>query len=166
MAGPNGSESGRDLPDRIRTSFILAVSEPIPIFSRHRSIAKADLDALDHVNNVVWVRFMIELADAHSSSVGLDAEAYRGLGGLWLVRRHEIDYHRAASLGDSIVEETWLEELVGAHCVRQTRFRNEQTGDLLVAGKTLWVWVDVSLQRPRRIPPAISDRFILVEDGS
>jgi acyl-CoA thioesterase FadM len=44
------------------------VSAPVPVFSRHRSIEESDLDALDHVNNVVWLRFMVELADAHSSA--------------------------------------------------------------------------------------------------
>ncbi len=141
------------------------MSAPSPVFRGHRSIEKTDLDDLDHVNNVVWLRFMVELADAHSSAVGLDAEAYHRLGGLWFVRRHEIDYHRSASLGDSIVEETWLSELEGAHCVRQTRFRNRETGDLLVGGNTLWVWVDALRQRPRRIPPEVSDRFTVLENG-
>ena len=83
------------------------------IFRRTRVVTDEDLDALGHVNNVVWVRFIVELANAHSSAVGLDWRAYRKLGGMWIVRRHEIDYARSALPGEEIVEETWISRMKG-----------------------------------------------------
>jgi acyl-CoA thioester hydrolase len=122
---------------------------------------------VDHVNNVAWVRFIAELADAHSCALGLDRAAYLSLGGMWFVRRHEVEYLRAASLGDSIVEETWLSELRGAHCLRNSRFRSRGSGELLVASVTRWVWVTTSNHRPARIPPEVLSRFTVVTaDGT
>ena len=94
------------------------MTDPAAVFRRSRVVQARDLDALDHVNNVVWVRFVVELANAHSCSVGLDLDTLRGLGGVWVVQRHELDYHRAAGLGDEIDEATWVSEMRGARCLR------------------------------------------------
>jgi hypothetical protein len=51
------------------------------------------------------VELVIELAYAHASSVGIDFESTQKLGGIWIVRRHEIDYQLPALLGEEILEE-------------------------------------------------------------
>jgi acyl-CoA thioester hydrolase len=121
-----------------------------------------DLDLLDHVNNVVWLRFVVELAEAHSSALGLDFAALRRLGGVWVVRRHELDYHRSANEGDEIVEETWVAELRGARSVRRARLGCARSGALLLAATTHWAFVDAGSGRPRRVPPEIAARYTLV----
>ena len=80
----------------------------VPVFRRTRTVSDADIDAFGHVNNLVWIRFVVELADAHSRAAGLDPSAYRKIGGFWIVRRHEIDYHAPALPDERIVEETWI----------------------------------------------------------
>ena len=62
------------------------------------------VDELGHVNNLVWVRLVLDLATAHSNSVGLDTRAYRELGAWWIVHRQEIDYHAPAFPGEELVE--------------------------------------------------------------
>lgn len=137
---------------------------PIPVFRRTRIIAARDLDLLDHVNNVVWLRFVVELAEAHSTALGLDFATLRGLGGVWVVRRHELDYHRAANEGDEIVEETWVSELRGARSVRQARLRCARSSVLLLAATTHWAFVDAASLRPRRVPPELVRRYALVTE--
>jgi acyl-CoA thioester hydrolase len=138
--------------------------DPIPVFRRTRTVVARDLDVLDHVNNVVWLRFVVELAEAHSTALGLDFATLRGLGGVWVVRRHELDYHRAANAGDEIVEETWVSELRGARSVRQARLRCARSSALLVAATTHWAFVDAASLRPRRVPPELARRYALVTE--
>jgi len=140
-------------------------AEPvIPVFRRTRTVVARDLDVLDHVNNVVWLRFVVELAEAHSSALGLDFASLRRLGGVWVVRRHELDYHRSANDGDEIVEETWVSAVRGARSVRHARLRCARTGALLLAATTQWAFVDSASGRPRRVPPELARRYALVAE--
>ncbi len=136
----------------------------IPVFRRTRTVVARDLDVLDHVNNVNWLRFVVELAEAHSSALGLDFVSLRRLGSVWVVRRHELDYHRPANEGDEIVEETWVSALRGARSVRQARLRCARSGALLLAATTEWAFVDADSGRPRRVPPELARRYTLVAE--
>jgi acyl-CoA thioester hydrolase len=120
------------------------------------------VDLLGHVNNVVWVRFVVELAEAHAAALGLDFHTMQELGGIWIVRRHDVLYHANVPLGAEIHETTWVASLRGALSRRHARF---ETGDggLLVEAETEWAYVDAKTLRPRRVPPAVRERFDLVE---
>jgi acyl-CoA thioester hydrolase len=133
-------------------------TSPLAVFRRTRRILPEDCDELGHVNNVAWVRFIVDLAVAHSTAVGLDAQATRARGGIWVVRRHEVTYHRSAEPGEEIHEETWVASMRGARSHRHARFR-DAAGTLLVESITEWAFVDPTSQRPRRIPATIADHF-------
>ena len=130
-----------------------------PVFKRTRKVAPEDCDELGHVNNVRWLGFVGELAGAHAMRRGSDNDTLREQGSIWIVRRHEIDYHRSALPGEAIVEETWVEEMSGARSVRHSRFTREADGALLVSAVTTWAYVDATTQRPRRIPAEMIARF-------
>ena len=131
-------------------------------FVRTRVVTADDIDELGHVNNVVWVRFVVELAVAHSDAVGLDTAAYRKLGAWWVVHRQEIDYRAPAFLGEELAEETWLTEMRGARCLRCSRFRRAADDAVLVEARTTWVFASIENGRPRRIAAEVRDRFPLV----
>ena len=132
-------------------------------YQRPRVIVAEDLDELDHVNNVVWLRFAVELAMAHSASVGLDMAAYQRIGGVWVAHRHEIDYRRSAVLGDELVEQTWVVEMRAARSVRRARFLGAD-GTELVRARMEWAFVDRASLRPRRVPPEVLKRFTPIPD--
>jgi acyl-CoA thioester hydrolase len=130
-----------------------------PVFRRTRVVVPGDIDELGHVNNVRWLAFVGELAGAHASMRGGDNDTLRGASGaIWIVRRHEIDYHRSALPGEEIVEETWVESMSGARSERHSRFTRASDGTLLVS-VTTWAYVDAKTQRPRRIPEALRERY-------
>ena len=137
---------------------VTASSARIPIFRRERTIAPRDVDLLGHVNNVVWVRFVVELAAAHADALGVGFEATRALGGIWIVRRHELTYHGNVPLGAKIRETTWVSSLRGALSLRHARFESE-AGALLVEAHTEWAYVDAATLRPRRVPAELRARF-------
>ena len=94
----------------------------------------ADIDGLGHVSNLVYLRWVLEAALAHSTARGLDEAAYKARGQGWVVRRHEIDYLRAAFAGDELVVETRVAGVAAASSTRRTRIFRE--GDLLARAAT------------------------------
>jgi acyl-CoA thioester hydrolase len=132
-----------------------------PVFRRARTVRDRDVDALGHVNNAVWVGFVVELAEAHARSLGLGHAAVRAMGMFWIVRRHEIDYLAPALAGEEIREETWVEELRGARSLRASRFTRVSDGTELVRARTQWAFVASDTMRPRRVPAEIAARFPL-----
>ncbi len=129
------------------------------LFRRTRTIVADDIDALGHVNNAVWVDFIVQLSDAHSTHRGFAWQRVRELGGMWIVRRHEIDYHRSALEGDELIEETWVEQIKGARSIRLCRFTRPADGTLLLESTTQWAYVDPDTQRPRRIAKEILEAW-------
>jgi acyl-CoA thioester hydrolase len=113
------------------------------------------------VNNVAWVRLIVDLATAHSDAVGLDVRAYRELDAWWIVHRQEIDYHAPAFLGDEIIEHTWISSMRGARCTRESRFTRARDDALLLAARTTWAYVDARNRRPRRIDQRVLDALPL-----
>lgn len=134
------------------------------VFRHERVVREEDTDFLGHVNNVVWLRFVVRLAERHAASLGFDFETVRKLGGMWIVRRHEIDYHRSATPGQVLVEETWVAEMRGARSVRRSRFLLAEDGSELVSATTQWAFCDADSQRPKRIPRELLDAYTLVPD--
>jgi acyl-CoA thioester hydrolase len=106
---------------------------------------------LGHVNNVTWVKWVQDVAVAHSSFVGWNMAAYQAFGAVWVVRRHLVDYFAPAFRDDELVGLTWVEGLRGTSCVRHTVFTRSGNDTCLVRAATTWVLVDTR-GRPRGVP--------------
>jgi acyl-CoA thioester hydrolase len=133
-------------------------AEPFEIEVR---IEPGDVDGMGHVNNIVYVRWIQEVAMAHWSAVApADAQAAM----TWVVLRHEIDYLRPARPGDRVRARTWI----GAgESLRYERF-TEIVGDdgtVLARARTLWCPVDITTGRPRRVPPEVRAAFSTSSQG-
>jgi acyl-CoA thioester hydrolase len=130
-----------------------------PVFSRSIEVAPEHIDELEHVSNIQYVHWILDAAAAHSEAVGYDLAAYRKLGSVFMVRRHEIDYRESAMLGDGLEVRTWVDSWKGASSVRATSIVRVTDGRELCACKTLWVFVSLASQRPGRIPPQLIEAF-------
>jgi acyl-CoA thioester hydrolase len=120
-------------------------------------VADADIDELGHASNIAYVRWIQDVAWAHSVHVGLDLPAYRQLGGVFVVRRHEIDYLRPVLRGDRLEVRTWIDSATAAKCVRATEIGNAD--EVVLRSMTTWGFVDAASGRPRRIPDSIRNAF-------
>jgi acyl-CoA thioester hydrolase len=118
-----------------------------------------DIDILGHASNLVFVRWIQDVALAHSAAVGLDLTAYQRIGAVFVVVRHEIDYMRPAMLGDSIRARTWVSDVTAAKCIRHTELTRAKGGDLLAKALTTWAFVTLDTGRPRRITPDVRAAF-------
>jgi acyl-CoA thioester hydrolase len=118
-----------------------------------------DVDELGHVNNIVYVRWLQDVAVAHSTAVGLDPQAYQRLGGAFIVRKHEIEYLAPAFLGERIALCTTVAWFRAATTERRTRVLRASDGAQLARASTLWAFVTSDGGRPRRIPPEVRQPF-------
>lgn len=121
-------------------------------FELERSVMPADIDELGHVSNVVYLRWVQEVASAHWRELAppaMQAEL------LWVVVRHEIDYKSPAVLDDRIRLRTWVGVATGLLFERHTEVRRGGDGQLLARGRTLWCPVDPRTHRPKRVSPEL-----------
>lgn len=120
-------------------------------FSTDRMVAPGDIDELGHVSNLVYLRWVLEVAVAHSNAVGFDAAAYAERGEVFVVRRHEIDYLRPAFEGQRVRSTTWVESWKRASCVRRTDIASADGTMVFARASTLWALVATSSGRPVKI---------------
>jgi acyl-CoA thioester hydrolase len=136
-----------------------------------------EADLLGHINNAVYLHYMEQAAIEHATYLGLTVEASRAFGGVFVARRHEIEFLRAAFPGDVVRVQTWLLEPHGARITRCYQiFRvGDPAGEpftghvprhesplspeaVLVRAVTEWVFMSED-GRPRRIPEGIQALF-------
>jgi acyl-CoA thioester hydrolase len=132
---------------------------PANAFTHSFVVPDSDIDELGHAGNVTWVRWVNEAATAHSTSVGLGLDAYRALGLLWVVRRHEIDYLAPAFAGERVDALTWIDSVRGATALRRTLFLRSASETPLARAATTWALVAISTGRPTRVPPELGLRY-------
>jgi acyl-CoA thioester hydrolase len=77
-----------------------------------------ELDPLGHVNNAVYLNYLEQAAVDHAAAAGWSAARLRALGGVFIARRHEVDYLRPAVEGDRLRVATWAIALRGARAFR------------------------------------------------
>jgi acyl-CoA thioester hydrolase len=117
--------------------------------------APPDIDALGHVNNAVYVRWLQEAGTAHWFALATAEELERLI---WVVVRHEIDYLRPCLLGEALTAETWVDNPRGARFDRMVRITGPDDR-VRAEARTTWVLVDRKSLKPLRIPAAMSRRF-------
>ena len=121
------------------------------------------IDANRHVNNVVFVQWMQDVATRHFEAMG-GAEPMRRAGATWVVRSHTIEYLGPAFAGERLRVSTWVVNFSRVRSRRRYRFARLADGKLLVRGETDWVLVNAATGRPCSIPVEIQRAFVLVEE--
>ena len=121
-------------------------------FSISINVHKNDIDELGHVNNVVYVRWVQEVAAAHWDSLATTDIKQKCF---WVVVRHEVDYLSAAFEGDSLIATTWVGESNGARSERFVQITNAKSEKLIAKAKTIWCMLDGITMRPKRVDEAV-----------
>jgi acyl-CoA thioester hydrolase len=122
------------------------VTEP---FELPLTVVPDDIDALGHVNNVVYLRWVQDAAIAHWSALTSAAQR-QDLA--WVVARHEIDYKRPAHDGDRLIARTWVGPASRNTFERHTEIVRSDDRKLVVKARTLWVPIDPRSGRPTTVP--------------
>src|SRR3954468_11967328 len=111
-------------------------------FALKFAVVAEAIDELEHASNVRVVHWMNRAAVEHSRSLGFDVTRYRELGGVFVVRRHEIDYLASARLGDELVAFTWPTVFQRSSAERKHEIRRASDDKVIARGMNLWAYVD------------------------
>lgn len=129
---------------------------PADAFTVSFTASPEHIDELGHVNNAVWVQWIQTVSTSHWAARASAAEqaAY-----IWVIVRHEIDYHRHLLVGENVVGHTWVaEEAKGARFGRNIVFTGAD-GRRHVSAVTTWALLDRASGRPLRVPQELVGRF-------
>jgi acyl-CoA thioester hydrolase len=132
--------------------------EPPPgqqVFSLTLEPTEADFDENGHVNNVVYVRWVQDMATSHWRSRASDEDQARWA---WVVVRHEIDYRRALLPGETATARTWVGARSGPRFTRYVRIDGPD-GEVCAQAASEWCLLDIQTRRPTRVPDALVEAF-------
>ncbi len=121
-----------------------------------------DVDAPGHVNNIVYLRWVQEVAIAHWRAVAPEEAQQRVI---WVVLRHEIDYRRPALPGDAVRARTWVGRMEAVRFERHTEITRASDGTLLARARTLWCPLDAATGRPYRASAELRALFATEDSG-
>ncbi|MGL6196230.1 MAG: acyl-CoA thioesterase [Thermoguttaceae bacterium] len=138
---------------------------PIPIYEHNVVVTTSDIDENDHANNVSFIRWMQDAAVKHSAENGWCSQKYREFGFAWVARRHTIDYLLPALEGEKIVVKTWVASWKKVSSVRKYQFLRASDMVVLAAAETNWVFVSINTRKPTKIPPEVTESFIVMGEG-
>jgi len=127
------------------------------VFEQSITASADDIDELGHVNNAVWVRWIQDVATAHwtSRAPAEHLDAY-----IWVVTRHEIDYLRSVSVGETVTARTWVPDPPkGARFDRHMEFTGSD-GRLRVRARTTWAIIEKTSGKPVRVPAEVAEPFL------
>jgi acyl-CoA thioester hydrolase len=132
------------------------------IYRQSLLVGPESIDAVGHVNNREYLRWMEEVAVEHSAAQGWPMERYFAAGTAWFAATHFIEYLRPAHAGEALDVSTWISGWDGANCIRRYAVTRERK--LVARGETLWTFVDLATGRARPVPDVVLQAFSAVPD--
>ncbi|GAB2635227.1 thioesterase family protein [Emticicia sediminis] len=117
------------------------------------TVAPDDIDELNHVNNIVYLRYVQDAAIGHWKTVPQEIASQI----IWMARRHEIDYLKQAFLSEKLVAKTWVDDFVGVKSIRHCEILRGE--EVLARSVTHWISLDAQTLRPKRITEEIVKQF-------
>ncbi len=126
------------------------------IYEQELTVTKNHLDELHHVNNIEYVKWVQDIAEAHwdlKTSHEIRQNHY------WFMISHHITYKGQAFLGELILLKTFILDSKGAKSIRAVEIYNKKTNKLLATSETTWCFMSHDSNRPTRIPKTIVDLF-------
>jgi acyl-CoA thioester hydrolase len=136
-----------------------ADESPIPPFELSITIKPSDIDELGHVNNVVYLSWVQDVAIAHWDFLTTNVQRSKYA---WVALRHEIDYKAEAVLGDTVIARTWTGTARGMRFPRHTEIiRLSESGNrqIMATAVTQWCPLERGTGRPTRLPTEIAAFF-------
>ncbi len=122
-------------------------------------VTKDDIDFNGHVNNVIYLSWMIEAATKHGTSVGSGYEKCLEFGGTWVAKSHAIEYKKPSFENDELQMKTWIEDIGKILSTRRYELTRLSDDAVICEGKTEWVFVDSKKMRPMKIPEGVIEGF-------
>ena len=119
-----------------------------------------DIDAYEHVNNSVYLTWLDRAAWSHSASLGVPIEHCLALRRGMAAHRLEIEYLRAAVLGDVVQAATWIAGTDGRLRVeRHFQVRRKGDAQTLARARIDYVCINLDSGRAVRMPESFARAY-------
>lgn len=126
------------------------------IFKQSFTIPASAIDDLGHVNNVIYLQWCLDAAEAHW--ILRTSEEQRAQY-VWVVLDHSISYKNPSFEGELLETQTWIESYQGVRSERRYRIVRPADGKTIIEAKTNWCFLDAKSFRPTKIPKEIGGLF-------
>lgn len=123
------------------------------------------IDVLGHVNNVVYVKWMQDVATAHIAHIGLGIQEYLELKHAMVAVEHHVQYKKASLLDDEVVLRTWFCDINAMYSFRQYVFYRPSDRTILFVASTKWACVEIATAKPKRLSPTFINAYQPIQDG-
>ena len=136
-------------------------------FEYELTVPASAIDAMGHVNNVVYVDWVQTAASKHWNAATapyfkkeISGEEHIGINKIaWVVLDHHITYKAAAIAGDVVVISTFVKTFSGAKSERHTEIKRKRDNQLLASAITNWCLLKMPERKPMRVPQEIIDLY-------
>ena len=126
------------------------------------TVPQEAIDENGHVNNVVYVQWMQDVAILHSEAQNCNTDLYKKLGTCWVARSHYIEYHSPAFAGDQIDAITWISDLKRSSSMRKYKFVRTSDQKILARTEKRWVYINEKTGHPCTIHDEVMNAFEIV----
>lgn len=126
------------------------------LFQYNIIVPKSAIDEMHHVNNVMYLQWIQDVAKKHWETKTTQAlrDTYA-----WVVVDHYIAYHHPAYEHDELILQTWIDHYRGAKSERHTKIIKASDQKVIISAKTTWCLLHKEKLRPIRINKEISTLF-------
>ena len=129
------------------------------IFDLKIQVQPAHIDVLGHVNNVMYIQWMQDVAEAHIEALGLGLAQYLELKHAMVAVEHHVQYRKAAFEGEEVILRTWLNDINALYSFRQYAFYCPKDQSILFVGNTKWACIEIATGRPKRMSPSFTHAY-------
>ena len=129
------------------------------IFDLKIQVQPAHIDVLGHVNNVMYIQWMQDVAEAHIEALGLGLAQYLELKHAMVAVEHHVQYRKAAFEGEEVILRTWLNDINALYSFRQYTFYRPKDQSILFVGNTKWACIEIATGRPKRMSPSFTHAY-------
>ena len=125
------------------------------VYEKTQVVQKNEIDEYNHVNNVVYVQWIQNIANEHWKEL---IKEVNSIDYVWFVVRHEIDYKAQARLNDTVTIKTWVGKTEGVKSVRHVEIN--RGSQVIVKSQTTYCLVDTKTGRPKRITEEVTNLLL------
>ena len=120
------------------------------------NVLQSDFDVLGHVNNVMYLRYVQEVATHHWQSIATEDQL---TSSIWVVGRHEIDYKHSIMPGDEVMGLTWVHPPQGMRFARSVWLVSPAMDKVYAQAYTIWLLLNSETGRPKRVDEDLVNKF-------